>query len=304
MQKTAICVTLYEEGRPYLDDFLRAVRTASQGREVILVAAVDGLRDAAIALSVLEPDIQVLRVSSPGGLSPVAMRRIMLTTGYTSGAGTLIFIDMDDVLAPDALALHAAALRDADISFGDLKIVDQGGACSGRHFFDAASIPDRLRDAVPLRARNFLGFSNTAVRAANIPADALAIPEGVVAADWWFFTSLMLGGCRAQKTSAPVASYRLHPGNILGAGVPADPAQALSQACAMECHYRAFPRNEDFVALAADTKRRIAALDRMPRGVLAERLYAMRGQPGVWFEHVGHLLANGELSSKPLPATG
>ncbi len=290
--KIAICAALYEAGRPFLAPFMDAVQRAAAGHDVVFVGAVDGLQDAAAALAGLGGQLEVVTVDVPPGHTPAGVRREMLSAGQASGADVLVFSDMDDLIAPHGLDRHLAALAEADFSYGDMELVDAAGDSLGRRFFDQASVPDRVDDVIAVRDRNFLGFSNTAVRTDCIAPVALAVPEHIVAADWWFFTMLLLGERRGRKTDGLVASYRLHDANTLGAGAPRTVVEAIGQTEAMLRHYRAFAAHPALASRAADTEKVLATLRSAPAQELAARLASTDAEFGAWFEGIGRLVAN------------
>lgn len=299
--KIAICAALYEAGRPYLAEFVEALRAAAAGRDVVFVAAIDGLRDAKEALTDVAERLDVVTVEVSAGHTPAGVRREMLTAGQASGADVLVFIDMDDLIAPDALDLHLGALREADFSYGDMDLIDGAGHSLGRRFFDNAGVPDRVGDVTAIRDRNFLGFSNTAVRTGRMAPVALTVPEDVVASDWWFYTMLLLGGLHGKKTTAPVASYRIYDANILGAGAPRTAMDAIGQTEAMLRHYRAFSAHPALRARADETARVLSKLCNAPERELTEKLAATGDAGGAWFEGIGRIAEN--LSAGPLAET-
>ena len=154
--KIAICAALYVSGRPFLADFIRALRgAASQGaalaHDVIFVAAIDGLENSGDALADLAGQLDIISVDVPVGRTPAGVRGAMLTAGQASGADILVFIDMDDVIAPQGLDRHLDALARADFSYGDLELIDARGHRLGRRFFDHARVPDRVEDVLTIR---------------------------------------------------------------------------------------------------------------------------------------------------------
>ena len=197
---------------------------------------------------------------------------------------------MDDVIAPRGLDRHIDALAEADFSYGDMELIDVSGRRLGRRFFDQSSVPGRVDDVLTIRDRNFLGFSNTAVRADQICPSALIVPDGIVAADWWFFTMLLLGGLRGKKTDGPVAEYRLHDSNTLGAGAPTSVSQAIDQSKAMLLHYRAFSAHPALAARIGETEKVLAALQIAPATELTAQFRPGSDQAGAWFEGLGRIV--------------
>ncbi|NKB48438.1 MAG: hypothetical protein GKS02_03625 [Alphaproteobacteria bacterium] len=296
--KIAICAALYEAGRPFLAEFSQAVRVAAAGHDAIFVAAVDGLENSRDALADIAKDIDVVTVDVPVGHTPAGVRGAMLTAGQSTGADILVFIDMDDVIAPRALDRHLVALAWADFSYGDLDLIDASGQSLGRCFFDDADVPDRVDDVTAVCDRNFLGFSNTAVWADRIAPVALIVPEDVIAADWWFFTMLLLGGLRGKKAAGAIASYRLHDANILGAGAPGTKSQAIAQSEAMLRHYRAFSAHPALAGRADDAEQVIARLRSLNPQEISAHLGTCGDDSGAWFEGIGRLAQR--LDTAPL----
>lgn len=287
--KIAICAALYEAGRPFLADFVQALRAAAVGHDAIFVAAIDGLEKPSQALADLATDLEVVTVDVAPGHTPAGVRGAMLTAGHATGADILIFIDMDDMIAPRALDRHLVALAGADFSYGDLDLVDVSGRNLGRCFFDSAGIPDRVDDVAAISDRNFLGFSNTAVRASRISPVAMIVPEDIVAADWWFFTMLLLSGQSGKRAPGTVAKYRLHDANTLGAGAPRTASDAIGQSEAMLRHYRAFSAHRVLAQRADKIEKVLDQLRRAPARELEAHLAASRGEGGAWFEGLGGL---------------
>lgn len=284
MTRIAFCVALYEAGRPFLPAFMAGVRAAARGHEACLVAAVDDLAAPRASLAELEGELPIHLADCAPGSSPAAIRRVMLTEGLRSGAEVLIFADMDDMLLANAPGNHLAALEDADFSYGDLCLMDAAGQGLRRRFFDGADVPWTVASADVVRRRNFLGLSNTALRADRLPVSALQIPDDIVAVDWWLFTSLLLAGWRGTRTVAPVTHYRVGDFSLLGAGAPSTPEALRRSYRIMQRHYRAFRAAPGMAECLAGVEDQLMLLESLPDGVVAARLAALRERPGVWYE--------------------
>ena len=211
MNAVAICTSIYETARPFLPAYLDGIAILSQslGHPVSLVLANDGFQAADQAFSGVAGAVQVVdgRAAGVGGV-----RRKMIEAARVSDCDALIFCDFDDSLLPGAIG-HLAALESADISFGDLQLIDASGNMVASSFFTGALIPDLISSPDALVDRNFLGFSNTAIRREAIRPTAANIPDSQVAADWWFFSMLLEAGARARRCPEAVAKYRQHGAN-------------------------------------------------------------------------------------------
>lgn len=286
MPRYAICTALYEAGRPYLGAYMSGLRAAVAGTDACLVAAIDEFEAPEPVVAGLREICPVSTVKARAGDTPAQVRRSLIAAGLETGAEILIFADMDDMLAPNAPGLHEYALERADISFGDLELMDARGEYLRRRFFDGVDLPRHVDDPAALAGRNFLGLSNTALRAAAMTEEALHIPADVVAADWWIFTTLLHAGRTAHRTVSPVGAYRLYGGNTLGDGVPATRTELQRSIDIALRHYRAFPANLELIGRHQRLEAMTQYLSGCPDTQVAAALNACAGRPGVWFEHL------------------
>ncbi len=287
MTRFAICTALYEAGRPYLEAYAAGLRAAVGGTDAGLVLALDDFVAPDPLITALGQICPVSTVKVRDGATPAQVRQSLIAAGLESGADILVFADMDDMLAANAPGLHADALAagsGADISFGDLDLMDARGEYLRRRFFDGVDVPRHVDDPAVLAGRNFLGLSNTAVRASALTEEALHIPADVVAADWWVFTTLLRAGRTARRTMSPVGAYRLYGGNTLGAGVPATRAQLQRSIDIALRHYRAFPATRELATRHGRLEMLAQILSGCPETQAAAALNACAGRPGVWFE--------------------
>jgi hypothetical protein len=209
----------------------------------------------------------------------------MLDAAAASDADIVVFADFDDRLLPDALRLHADALDEADISYGDMVLIDGAGQPLDSNFFDGAAIPKDVGGPAAIAERNFLGFGNTAVRRAALARAALSMPDDAMPADWWLFTMLLSGGLKGRRTDAPVALYRSHGASTLGAA-PATTLTVLRRRAAMALnHHRQLDARVDVSAACRAVERLVDYIDRDHRAwsMLSPVLVDC---PGVWFEDV------------------
>ncbi len=294
MARIALCTALYEAGRPFLGDWLAGVLAATEeaaGRhDVQVVIAVHGLEEPEAAVAPLRARVPVRLAEAPESASLAAVRALMLRAAGETDAEVLVFVDMDDMLLPGALDSHLEALDGADFSYGDLIPIDAGGGGIGLSFFAGARVPGEVSDHRAVLTRNFLGFSNSALRRARLAEAACAVPSSVRAADWWVFTTLLAQGRCGKRTAVPVARYRSHPGNILGARPDPAPEAVLRRCDIVRRHYAALtpaPRVAAQDKAVAELARRVAA---DPAG-MAEALRAACARPGVWYEDIARLAA-------------
>jgi hypothetical protein len=283
----AICSAAYPEEPAFIADFMAGVAAASRDfPETELVLAVEYGFDECPGLADGVPaPVSVRTRRAPRPTTPAELRGQMLTAASASAADVVVFADFDDRLLPEALGLHARALDDADISFGDMVLADSGGRRLGRRFFDGASIPNSFTGPGAIIERNFLGFGNTAVRRAVLLDADLSIPTDAMPADWWFFTALLSKGLRAARTDGPVSLYRSHANSALGAEAAASAPALRARAALALSHYAQLDGRVDTKAARRAVEDLIRLIDGGD-GSFAAVASALDDCPAVWFEDV------------------
>jgi hypothetical protein len=241
--KVLVATSLYEAARPYLGAWIKGVRQAAQGHEVEVLAAVDGLQGADLALTSLGDgiDVHLTEVSADdttdlgGHISSV--RSAMLAAAVASRADVVVFCDADDVLAASAIGLHMDALEHADVSVGDLEPIDVHGRPLGTPMLGSA-LPE-VPTAATLADTNVCGFSNTAVHRRVLSHVTGSPLPPVIATDWWVFAALLDAGCRARRANGTVALYRQHANNLLGSRQAVSPSDGAQRLQILARHHRA-----------------------------------------------------------------
>lgn len=281
MSTVAVCTSIYEAARPFLSGYLDGVRALSAvlPHPPVLVLANDGFLGPDQAFSDVAGTVHVVD-GRAGGLGGV--RRKMIGAALASNCEAVIFCDFDDSLLSGA-ANHLAVLEAADISFGDLELIDASGAVIAASFFGSADIPDCVESPSDLINHNFLGFSNTAMRREAIHAEAANIPDNQLAADWWFFSMLVESGVRAKKCQGAVAKYRQHDGSTLGARPVPTITAALLRCRLFLAHQAALPPCDARHAAAKRIEELADAITADP-SFWVSILQRVCSQPGVWFD--------------------
>jgi hypothetical protein len=289
LPKFAIATAAYPTRPVFVAQFIQGVADAAGTRPVQLVMAVEQGFDVASMLPPRPTNVALDLRPATRATTPAGLRRLMIDAVRESNSEIAVFCDFDDRLAPAALDLHAGALASADMSYGEMRIVDEVGRPLGGNFPRASSMPDQLDKVDPLLSRNFMGFSNTAVRC-NALSASLAIPDDLVAADWWFFTMLLATGRRGGRTASAVADYRTYSQNVLGANASNSIEVLRKRAEIAQRHYAAVSGMIDTTKQSQAVTRLLEAID---RGVdaCAQLVAALPHDSGAWFEDVEHACA-------------
>lgn len=234
----AIATSLYPQAACYFADWIRGVEQAAEmRRDVEAVVALDCIDDADTLLAPLARRMPVHAVAARRGAGIAEVRRTMIAATVASGADCIVFCDSDDVLLPAALGVHGRNLQHADISVADLMPVDADLVPIADAML-ADDLPAEV-DADTLIATNVMGFSNTAARR-DVLAGLLdahpAFPAEIVAVDWWMFDALLAVGATVKSARVPVAAYRQHAANTLGATGAVDERAARQRLSAFVRH--------------------------------------------------------------------
>jgi hypothetical protein len=283
----AICSAVYPEAPGFVSDFFAGVERAARGHpDTELIVAVEHGFEAFDALARDHAKRVPVRADhAPAPTTAPGLRRRMLDAAATCAADIVVFADFDDRLEPEALGLHARALAQAEISYGDMRLADADGAPLGRNFFDGANIPVTVSGPSALVERNFMGFGNSAVRRAALARARLVVPDDAMPADWWVFSALLANGLKARRAEAPVALYRCHANSTLGA-MPSATAAMLRQRAIMALgHYDRLSGRVDVREARRAVGHLVDFLDRDDRA-WATLAPALAGCPAVWFEDV------------------
>jgi len=287
MSALAICTTVFPSGLPFFGAYCQGLVNAAQlySGQVHLVLVSDGLEVSDFAdLAQNLRGVTELHIEPLTSGGPAAARRLMLELAAALPVTAVVCYDMDDIPDPSGLSRHMSVLQNADISFGDMNLIDATGRTLDRTFFAGQDIPDRLGDPAPLLYRNFMGFTNTAMKREHIMPMAMSIPNGITAIDWWFYTSLLKQTFNAAKTDGPVVAYRTHGQNIVGSGGIDSDETLLRQCHIMRQHYAHLPPSEN-IRQADRAVERLVAMSTEAR--MALRVAAPL--PGVWYDEVSRI---------------
>ena len=291
MARFAIATAAYPTNSQFIEQFVSGIRIAVDGHAAVrLIVAAEAGFNAAAPLGALSSHVILDIRQAPRLTTPASLRRLMIAAAAESDAEMVIFADFDDRLLPHALDLHAAALRDASISYGDMDLIDEAGRSIGRQFFDDAQVPAWVDGEEKLYDRNFIGFTNSAVRNVALKEHMPSIPDTIAAADWWFFTMLLSKGNRAKSTESEVVDYRVRPGSVAGAGVSANVEVLRRRAKIVLEHYAALPPRSALRDRENAVSSLIDVIDEDADSV-DDYLSQVAQTPGVWFEDVSRAAA-------------
>jgi hypothetical protein len=283
MLPLAVCTTIYPAGVAFFDAYSCGMAVAAEHYQapLHLVLVCDGLGESDVGEQLRKlrriAEVHLLPLAKGG---PAAARRLMLGTAAALPVSAVVCYDMDDIPDPAGLSRHVGALQSAEVSYGDMHLIDENGRSKGTTFFSGQQIPSRVDDPSVLLCRNFMGFTNTAIKREIIGPLAAVIPDGITAVDWWFYTNLLAEGFSAARTDGPVVAYRTHGQSTLGAGGTMDDKTLLRRCQIMREHYA-------LLSPSKEVRRADAAVERLTQmpAITRAKLPAPP-QPGVWYDDV------------------
>lgn len=285
-----VCTAIYEAGRPFLGAWCDSINEAARRYDapVSVLLLIDGMSDARRSCAAISAQIPVQFVEASPMASVAAVRRAMFAAARITECDAFVFVDMDDVAEPDCFSLHRDALAGADASYGDVRIIAADGREIAASYFAGCTVPASMDSPEPLRHRNFMGLSNTAVRRAGVPSAVYDVPSDVLAVDWWFYSKFLMAGRRAKRTRAAVSGYRRYGGNLIGSGRATGAAELARRCDVVVAHCRQFA--EDPVLREFGHRAELLATEvRADSRAAARHLSRQTDQPFVWHEDIWRL---------------
>ncbi|OGT07437.1 MAG: hypothetical protein A2103_04170 [Gammaproteobacteria bacterium GWF2_41_13] len=150
--------------------------------------------------------LRIHELQATGSLANV--RQVGFEEIFARGYKQVVFGDFDDCFMPDRVAKVRMLLRDFDIIVNDVSLF---GDREDEIYF-SRRIKDRSQICLEeIFTKNFMGFSNTAVRAECLKDIILA---DTIAVDWYLFSRLLARGARAVFCAEPLTNYRQHADNM------------------------------------------------------------------------------------------
>ena len=229
-ERLAVYTTIYPGALRFLGPWADSVRMQSD-RAFDLWVGLDGVTPdcAGAYLAGLAPAFVSGRPgASPGQVRTQAMEQ--LVDAYDA----VVFVDSDDLLAPNRVAAARAGLEHHDVYACALDIMDERAVDVGCRF----EPPPGTRADRLLPRYNVFGLSNTAYRTAALRR-CLPVPRQCHLVDWLLATRAWLAGARMTFDSTPHMRYRQYSQNVAQVVGPFTPAYVATATGLVLAHYRA-----------------------------------------------------------------
>lgn len=205
-ERLALFTTVYPAVTRFLPDWVRSV-AAQTDPGFDLWIALDGLIPAQVAGVMAGLPRPPRWIAGQAGDTPAGIRDQAMTR-LVSGYDAVVFVDSDDLLAPDRVAAARAALKHCDVAGCALQIMDEESRDLGVRFGPA---PGTDLSALLVRY-NVFGLSNTGYRSAALRR-CLPVPRDCVLVDWLLATRAWLNGAGLGFDPEPRMWYRQYGAN-------------------------------------------------------------------------------------------
>jgi glycosyltransferase involved in cell wall biosynthesis len=222
--KTALYTTFYPAAKPYLQTWIDSV-TAQSDQNFDLWIAVDDVDTKNLTLP--RSNIHWLHANpddTPASLRHRAFEEII------QAYDAVIFVDSDDVLLPERVAVAKDALKSFDVYGCALKLIDTNGQDLGQTFTTSRTDWPNL-----LSKYNIFGLSNTAYRTETL-ANCLPFPNDTVMVDWLLITNALHHNAYLYFDQTPHMLYRQYLNNTAKVLPPYTPEQ-ISKATRLVLHH-------------------------------------------------------------------
>ena len=289
----AICTSIYEAARPFFNEWIDSAVAASAGYETQVIISLDGVDKTDPGLEYLSNVLPLAFTRALPEPSISQVRSAMINRAIECDADILVFCDIDDRLEDNAFSLHATALETSDFSYGDMRPITRDGSALEPTFFGDSAVPRLISKAESIIDRNWLGFSNTAIWRTRLPSAGYKIPKGIIAVDWWLFTTFLKNNMTGKQADSVVCKYRIHGANLLGHR-PLPTLEGIKKRLNIsKKHYEAFPSD----ILACHRLKRInnliAEINERPRQMQLA-IESACANAVLWYEDIAQLI---EISS-------
>lgn len=249
-QRTAFFTVCYPKALRYSEEFFRSL--ASQTDNSFDVVVVNDSCGSLRGLTENYGSLNIFEIPATGGLA--AVRQTGLSEVVSRGYEQVVFGDFDDRFSPDRVAKAKALLDKWDVVVND---VDLFGARSASRYFSSRIADGSRIKLEDILAKNFMGFSNTAMRVSWFKDIVLA---DTIAVDWYLFSRVLARGAKAYFCGLPLTEYRQHGENVAVFGGDKERSREVKR-----LHYQALTRDcPQLVTLLNDSERKVVRDDKNP----------------------------------------
>lgn len=240
MHKVAFLTTVFPMNLIHLTEMFDSLVNQST-KEFDLVVVNDGLKEFDAFISHYTSRLNIIELEGTG--NPIENRQVGINYCVENNYTFLIFGDSDDTFSSNRIEVSVEQLHVFDIVVNDLTLFNS------KELLEENYLSKRLQDNEKIefdfiRNKNIFGLSNTAITLNRLLP--VVFPVDLIAADWYFFSVLLLQNRRSVFTNKTVTNYRQYEGNLVGLK-KIDEESFLRGVKVKELHYQALKKITDKV---------------------------------------------------------
>ena len=206
---TLVGAVIYPGVAPYIPDFLAALERQDT-KDFDLLVLVDSVPN----FELLKTSFNCEQMHASSSATPAGIRSEVILHAVRNRYEQLIFADTDDSFSGNRISASVEHLKTHDFVFNELDLVDEKGSVLESGFLSKIHPFGHLTDYRGIVDFNVLGLSHTAVKVEALKEFEKV--EGIVAFDWWLFTTLLLRGTRGKFIPDATTYYRQTASNVVG----------------------------------------------------------------------------------------
>ena len=209
MSTTALITVIYPESLPFLPDLISSVNQQTQ-QDLTFFLVNDGIANTADLEQLIRVPYQIM----PAAGSPLQNRISTLQQLRQLGYKKALFVDADDMLPDNWVAVLVQQLHDYPFVCCDLHLVNAQGSLITPTYWQGRLGKEFEFDQRFLLDKNILGFGNCGLQLRDDLQLSLT-HKALPAPDWYFFY-INLHQKKALFSGHTHIYYRQHSGNMLG----------------------------------------------------------------------------------------
>lgn len=210
--KTVVFTTIYPKILPFISDFFHSLEKQSYKQFDVIVLN-DGIENFCSIKN--QYDLNIIEVQHQS--FPAENREVGINSIKMRNYEYLIFCDADDYIENNRIEINTNLLRKNDIICNDINLVDKRRNCIKQNLL-AEFMGDTYYTTNEILSKNYLGFTNTAIKTSLLKNIDIEFNNEIIAVDWYFFTILLLQNPNAKIyfTNKTSTYYRQYEQNTIG----------------------------------------------------------------------------------------
>ncbi|MBE0514842.1 glycosyltransferase [Sulfurimonas sp.] len=207
---TAFLTTIFPMNEQYLYDFFNSLENQTYKYFDVIVVN-DGYKDFEKIKTAYNQTLNIIELHYSN--TPAKNREYGINYCIDNGYDILIFGDSDDYFEKNRVEKSLEFLKECDIVVNDLTLFDESGVYEEKYLSHRLENLEVV-DFEFIKDKNIFGLSNTAIKLKGMRK--IAIPDDLIAVDWYLFSMLLIEGKKAVFTNETISYYRQHQQNTVG----------------------------------------------------------------------------------------